>query len=50
MGKPKDSVKIGEVDKKILKRIIEDLKVTYHMIGEVTRIEKLPKSLQYLYS
>ena len=35
---------MGEVDKKILKRIVEELKPTYHMIGEVERVEKLPKS------
>jgi archaemetzincin len=37
-------VPLGEVNKKILEKIIEELKVTYHMIGEVTNIEKLPTS------
>jgi len=38
-------IPLGEVDKKILNKIVEELKVTYRMIGEVTHIEKLPKSL-----
>ncbi len=34
-------VPLGNVDKKILEKIVEELKVTYHMIGEITTIEKL---------
>ena len=37
-------VPLGEVNKKILEKIIEELKITYRMIGEVTNIEKLPQS------
>jgi archaemetzincin len=37
-------VPLGEVNKKILEKIIEELKITYRMIGEVTNIEKLPTS------
>ena len=37
-------VPLGDVNKKILEKIIEELKVTYRMIGEITPIEKLPTS------
>jgi archaemetzincin len=38
-------VPLGEVDKKILKIITEELKVTYRMVGEVTQTERLPQSM-----
>jgi archaemetzincin len=37
-------VPLGDVDRKILEKIIEELKITYRMIGEITNIEKLPNS------
>lgn len=38
-------IPLGEVDKKIIERIVDELKVAYHIIGEVQRVEKLPKSI-----
>jgi len=37
-------VPLGEVPKDILEKVREELKVPFHMVGEITQIEKLPKS------
>jgi len=37
-------IPLHEVPEKILKKVREELKITFHMIGEITDVERLPKS------